>query len=109
MTWQAWRGAVAARRDATAVLDRLAARSLLRASGLPATLPLTLTLQTSGGPSTPLRAPAESAYSLALRLAAFKACKAHMQACACRPHIVLLKQDVHNCHLAHVTARQIRP
>ncbi len=109
MTWQAWRGAVAARRDATAVLDRLAARSLLRASGLPATLPLTLTLQTSGGPSTPLRAPAESAYSLALRLAAFKAWQAHMQACACRPHIVLLKQDVHNCHLAHVTARQIRP
>lgn len=93
--WQAWHGAVAARRDATAVLDRLAAHSLLRASRLPAALPLTLTMQTSGGPSTPLRAPAESAYSLALRLAAFTAWQAHIQACACTG--VLLKQDLQKC------------
>lgn len=75
---QAWHGAIAARRDAAAALDGLAARALLAACGLPQALPTTL--HRGRGASLPPALAGGCAYGLALQLAAFRAWQLHLQA-----------------------------
>ena len=69
---------MAARRDAAAALDGLAARALLAACGLPQALPLNLHPGRRAG--LPHAAAGDCLYGLALQLAAFRAWQLHVQA-----------------------------
>lgn len=92
---QAWRGALAARRAATALLDRAAARGVLAACGLPAALALPATAPADlGAPRV-----AASTYGRALQLAAVTAWRAHVQARGCFHGVCLALGPAQACGL----------